>query len=342
MVCRSLCIVVALVGTAAAQPSREFRYAPAEPVPVEVGLRLQQITQVAQREEHFGAVVTLRMRWKEPALAFDPAECRCDFRLLPATDLREELARKELPWPAFTLYNQQGNRWIQNQLAVVRPDGEVAYLERFTTDFQAPDFDFRRFPFDEQHFFIRVDQLFPLAYYRFVPLDDYSTVGDALGEEEWRVVAFDTEISTSVESTSYPVSRFSLHFVAERLVTYYAMRIFIPLLLIVIVGWLTFFIGDWMKRVEATSATLLLFIAYNFAVGGDLPKLGYLTLIDVIFLATFLVSVLLVAWNVALKNLHSVGREALARRLDRPMKWVYPMLYGGIWIVTAIAYLAEV
>ncbi len=39
-------------------------------------------------------------------------------------------------------------------------DGSVQYLERFTATFQAPDFNFTRFPFDTQRFKVMIDSVF--------------------------------------------------------------------------------------------------------------------------------------------------------------------------------------
>jgi hypothetical protein len=48
--------------------------------------------------------------------------------------------------------NLQGNRWIQEDVFVVRPAGGVTYFERFTVTLQAPDFNFLKYPFDVQKF----------------------------------------------------------------------------------------------------------------------------------------------------------------------------------------------
>ena len=81
------------------------------PKEVKIGIKLQQITDVAQISENYSVVATLRMEWTDPRLAFNPDECQCRFKSFPgkAFDDFIELAKDE--WPEFTLFNQQGNRW---------------------------------------------------------------------------------------------------------------------------------------------------------------------------------------------------------------------------------------
>ena len=44
-----------------------------EPVPVSIGLKMQQLTGVTQKTENFSVVATLVMQWRDPRLAFNPA-----------------------------------------------------------------------------------------------------------------------------------------------------------------------------------------------------------------------------------------------------------------------------
>jgi hypothetical protein len=298
-----------------------------EPLEVKVGVKLQQITDIDQKAENYGAVVSLVMEWDDPSLAFSPDSCNCRFKNFTQKDFDKFIALTGGLWPEFTLFNQQNNRWIQNRLVVVDPDGHATYFERFTTTFQAPDFDFRQFPFDTQQFFIRVDSLFPEEVVLFSDLAEFTEVGDQLGEEEFYVTDSDTEVTSETATTGNITSRYSFRFEAKRHLAFYVLRIFVPLGLILLVSWFTFFLRDYTKRIEATSANLLVFVAFNFTIGSDLPRLGYLTFMDAILVAAFAFSVFVVVYNVFLKWLELADREARAHRIDRSMIWLYPLGY---------------
>jgi len=305
-----------------------------KPIPVKVGIQLDQITSVDQVSENFAAVADIWMEWTDPALAFSPDECGCRVKIYRSID--DFVEAEGSRWPEFTLFNQQAQRWTQNQLVVVQPDGTTTYFEHFWTTLQAPDFNFRAYPFDTQDFYIRIDSLYPEELYIYEPWPEKTAIGTQLGEEEWYIISNDTSIST-VEITTEN-SRYSFHFEAARHLTFYILRILLPILIIILLTYITFLLKDYGKRADIASANLLLFIAFNFTIAGDLPHLGYLTFLDAILIATFVITGATVAYNLYLRWLATEAEKEIAERIDRMMVWFYPAAYVAALILALLLF----
>jgi hypothetical protein len=307
-----------------------------EPITVKIGLKMQQITDVNQKEENFGVVGQLWMEWRQPALAFRADTLQRYYKVFTGDSFRKYMSEKGLLWPDFTIFNQQGKRWTQNIIVVVQADGSVLFFERFSATLQAPNFDFRRLPFDTQEFFIKVDSIYPERLFSFELKKDFSEVGKKLGEEEWVVTKFGTRVGSTRELYGRSTSKFLFHFWARRHLNYYIFRIFLPLLIIIIVSWVIFFLRDYAKRVDAAAGNLLLFIAFNFVISQDLPRLGYLTFLDLILISTFLVTAIVLILAVALKRMVTDGKEALVLRIDKYAIIFYPLAYLGTFLTVTL------
>ena len=282
---------------------------------VEILTKLQQITGVDQKAENYGGVYLLEMRWHDPSRAFSPDECRCQVKTFLGSGFASLLNDENFRWPNFIIFNQQNNRWIQNQGIVNSSNGDMLYYERFTTTLQAPDFNFRAFPFDTQEFYLRVDSLFPENTFVFNGPEALSVLGDQLGEEEWIVTEYGTEVTSVDGVAETPSSRFSFGFVAHRHLNFYIMRIFIPTILIILVSYFTFFLQDYSKRIDVTSGNLLVFVAFNFTISDDLPRLGYLTFLDAMLAGVFVITALVIAFNVYLRRLEIKGKKIRPEKL---------------------------
>lgn len=309
------------------------------PEEVGIGLKIDQIASIDQKNKNFTVVATLRIDWTKPSLGFEPGPGEDDYRTYTGTKFLSLVSERGITWPAVSLYNQQGRLAIHNEIVYLSKDGRVQYLRRFTATFQAPDFDFTRFPFDVQRFKIKLDSIFGERRFVFRELPELSGLGEELGAEEWIVTGVSTGLSTQVETTGIPSSRFTLEFSAKRHLIYYVLRILVPSLLIVLVSWFSFFLRDYGKRVDLASGNLLLFIAFNFTIGNELPRLGYITVIDAYLAGLFVITGTVVLANVLLKRMQNTGRDALLQRLDKFALWAYPfgymILIAGIALVLA-------
>ncbi len=307
-------------------PSFEAEARTGSPVPVEVGIRLHQVVDIDQKKENFTVVVTLKARWKDPLLAYEPAMNK-DFMMLNKKAFKALMLQKRTHYPAVVVFNQQGTNHIHNSLVSITPNGVVSYLERTTMVLQANKFNFRFFPFDTQLFEIHVDSLLPEDRFVFKELEGYSRMDDKLGEEEWLVTGFSTRITSTTDTTVVPGSRLTLAFTGKRHYVYYITKIFIPVTLIVIVSWFTFFLKDYSKRIDLAGANLLLFIAFNFTISNELPKLGYITFLDAFLVSTFVITSIVVLINVLLKRMQNHGRHEVAESIDQYALWAYPLIY---------------
>jgi len=307
-------------------------------IPVKVGFKLQEIVNLDQPNEIMNDVGTLKLEWTDPALAFNPDLCNCNARFYTDTNFSKFLSDVKDRWPVFTFFNQQGNRWILSRLVQVDSNGHVVYLERFSTNFQL-DFNWRAFPFDRQDFYIKLDMLYPEDTYIFAPMDNFSEIDPLNGEDEFILTDFDTQIGSETSSRLMPTSRFTFHFSAPRHVDYYLFRVLIPILLIISVSYISFFLKDYTRRIEIATGNLLLFIAFSFSLGENYPRMGYLTFLDAIMAVTFAINTIVVALNVYFKWLENNGQREKADRLDAPMNYIYPIAYLLSFGIIALEFL---
>ena len=156
------------------------------------------------------------MDWTDPELAFSPDSCNCSVKLYSDKEVDRFLAEVGSRWPAFTFFNQLGNRWIQSRAAAIWPDGSARYAESFNTKFQA-DFDFRQYPFDTQTFPAFLDLVYPTSMYTMTELPGYSEIDPAHGEDEFIISDLTAAASTVTPSAAdTPVSRLTFSFSAPR------------------------------------------------------------------------------------------------------------------------------
>lgn len=295
---------------------------------VKVGISIDQIVNVDQQNENFTVVGSLQMIWQDPDLAFSPAKCNCAIKIMDLDGLKALAIKDNVLFPTFTFFNQQGNRWSESQNVFIDPSGHTTYIERFTVTLQAPDFDFREYPFDQQIFKLRLDLNVPTEVFTFESIENPGApLGEQLGEEEWSVINYSQAVTEVPYGGNLTNSRFTTTLEMNRHLNYYVFRIILPLFLIISVSWVIFFLKDYGKQLEVASGNLLVFVAFNFTLSDDLPHLGYLTLLDRLIITSFCCAALVVLISVCQKRLEAKGKIGLASYIDNMVLIFYPLIY---------------
>ena len=139
--------------------------------------------------------------------------------------------------------------------------------------------------------------------------------------------------------TDLPVARFTFSFIAPRHLDYYTLQVFVPILLIILISWFTFFLHDYTRRIEAAAANTLLFIAFSFSLSDNYPRLGYITFLDAIMAVTFAFNTLVLLYNVYMKRMENEGKLERIERIDRFFDWAYPLIFLALVGLVAIVIL---
>lgn len=129
-------------------------------------------------------------------------------------------------------------------------------------------------------------------------------------------------------------SRFSLRVFFEREYWSYAFKILIPLLIILAMAYLVFFLppGQLDTAASVAMTALLSCMAYNVAVSQNMPEIGYLVLSDKFFISTYVLLLLTLAQTFITFIVDADGRAELAVKIDKYSRVVFPLLVLGIFV----------
>lgn len=294
-----------------------------EPADVEVTVYLIDIEEVDSRTQSFIANVFVGLRWTDPSLAHDgPGSIG-----VPIDDI----------WNYnLQILNQQ--RLVKTFLgnASITPEGEVTIRQRYWGGFSQP-LELHNFPFDSQRLqisLVRSGNMAPVPNYTISP---DSGLAEHLKIPDWEVLDW------TVEPKGIPIGRDGrtvesvvLSVDIKRHVSFFTLKVILPLMLIVAMSWLVFWIGpDLMaSKISVAVTTMLTLIAYRFAIGGMVPRLSFLTGLDYFVLGSSVLvflALMVVAYSAYLIER---GKTGQARTLDRVSRWAAPLLFLGIIVQT--------
>lgn len=290
---------------------------------VKIGMLLTDLTEVNGAEQSFTADLFVLATWQDPDLA--------------GSGRVRTLGLDEIWHPTLLIFNRRTVTESMPEEAMVRPDGTVTYLQRYTGVYSNP-MSLREFPMDRQEFFIwLVSPARAGAPVELVP--DESVV--ALREGELSISDWDLG-EASVQARAFQTAPGApenpgiiLTVPATRRMTYYAIQVLIPLVAIVMMAYAVFWIAPTVvpTRVGVVVTTMLTLIAYRFMLANHVPRLSYLTRLDWFMLGATVLVVATLFTMAGTSYLMSHEKEGVVKRIDRAGRILYPVLFLGYSLI---------
>jgi hypothetical protein len=289
--------------------------APSEtrPIPVRVGLVIRNMVAIDELKEDWQATGLLVAKWSDPELKYRSRGGKYSYRDLPATLWR----------PDLEFSNEDAPTHLSFVDFYALPDGTIVFAQTFIATLST-NLDLRRFPFDSQ--------LLPLVVQaRGDDIDRTVLKADSkdsampkpgyAGLAQWIPLSLNAQLIPIPGSASGAKSvEFDLN--VQRKPKSYVWKFIVPLLLLVIISWVTFWLSHeefkTKDQLQSAISTLLIIVAFNITASTLLPKTEYITYIDALLFSSFIFVVISIATVVGIHLLQinqSEKRALFVRRL---------------------------
>ena len=308
-----------------------------EPMPVEINLQITELDNIDELNSQFRFEGYGDFRWCDPRMAFDATA--------EAQNVRRYFGLNgDIPyWNVnLAIANSIGAIETTRRLIEIHSDGNIRVSGYFNSKVAVP-FDLRRFPFDEQTFEIQIESFtYNNEVVRLVTGNDRVSFSPDLYLSEWQI----TGIEAHVEQTTnvrdrVPFSRAVVKLHVAREWGFYVYKLWVPLLLIVGLSFSIFWMRDesLAGRTRISATAFLTVVAYQFAISGNLPKVAYLTIMDRLMVASFVLIALTAVQSMAVDKLRKSQPER-ATRLDRTSRWLFPLGYAATIAMIAFIHMS--
>jgi len=317
------------IGVASAQ-QRQFARpgAKAGPTTVSVAVWVVDIDSINSAEQNFVANIFVVLRWKDDRLAYRRGDVR-QYKLADIWDPRVQIAneigliRKTMP-----------------EEVEVSPEGTVTYRQRYVGPFSQP-LNLLEFPFDTHVFQLHLvavgyttDQISFVPDPRFIAsgLNYAAGIDKGISLPDWKITGFETKELPYTVIPGYDSPGYAFEFTAERHVQYYIWKIILPLVLIVLMSWSVFLIDPTNAgtKIGVATTAMLTLIAYRFVVESQVPRVPYLTRLDIFILADTLLILSSLFMVTMTAFLVRIEKENVARKIDRIWRMTFLIIFGII------------
>ncbi len=292
------------------------------PTQVTVSINVLDIDAISGAKQTFSSNFAVAAIWKDSRLAGGSST-----RTVSLTNI----------WhPSIQIVNQQRVLTTFKDVARISPDGTVKWVQRYWGQLANP-LNLRDFPFDHHTFAIRLvaavgsSDAVELSFSEEDGLK--SGLAETLSLPDWDITSskvFSGPLALIKGAKPLPGATFE--FEATRHIGYYVIKVLLPLLMIVMMSWIVFWIhpSESGSQISVSITSMLTLIAYRFALGSMLPAVSYLTRMDgFILFSTILVFVALMQ-AVFTSRLVKLGKEDTALKIDQICRVLFPAIFVAV------------
>jgi hypothetical protein len=240
------------------------------------------------------------------------------------------------PTPAFTPRTEVVNEVERKSVAfddTELRDGTCVRSRRIHSTLRS-EFNLHVFPFDEQTLTLQLsDDQYESTEVRYGDKPHVAGLDDAVRTmvSGWQVSGEPTYVRTTQAfkwepgAPHYDYGTFGV--TVRRHVTFHLTRYFLPLFIILIVALSAFWIDpeDLNSQMAIGVTCLLAAIALQFAEGGTLPEVSYLTLADRVYAVCYVGIAGAVVESVVVNAMVRKGHKERAMRIDRLCRYAFPV-----------------
>jgi len=311
-------------GIAATRPG-----AKGSPIHVLVGLYVLDIKHIKDVEHSFSADFILTVRWKDSRLIDKSRGLSLAGCLVGLDDVWD---------PQALLLNRGTISVAREPLVQIDSKGTVSFSYRVSGDFTSR-FDLREFPVDSHTLPITIiSTRYGPDEVEFVVAKNITGRADLLSIAGWSIGPWATRVGYFYFAPQNRLlSQFEYEVTATRHAGFYVRKVIFPLILVIIMSWAVFWLDPvhLATQVGLSATVMVILVIFELNLGTLLPRVSYSTRVDTFLLGSRLLVFLALVEAVTTGILAAGGKEALARRLDRWARWVFP---ASLVVVLVLAF----
>jgi hypothetical protein len=293
-----------------------------QPTSVRAWIFMVDLDEINSAEQSITANVYYRLQWHDPRLIDKQGR----YRTYPL----------DAVWnPSVIIVNQQRGWKTLPEIVQVSPDGLVTYSQRYYGKLSTP-LALRDFPFDTHTFEFRLAAVGSSPDdVRFYTDPQRTGLGraDKLSIPDWECTKW-----TAFAKPYMPVegervvASYVYEFEADRMVGYYVVKVFLPLLLIVLMSWAVFWIDPSLvsAQISVSITSMLTLIAYQFVLADLLPKISYITRMDIFLLGSTALIYAALVEVIITSHMATHNKLAGACTMDAWSRVIFPVLFLGV------------